>query len=503
MGRLPSGTVTFAFTDVADSVRMWQTDPDGSRDFFRRLDQLVADACARHSGAVVKGRCEGDSHFLAFERATDAVAAVIDVQLELADDRLWPSPVSQMRAALHTGEADERDDDYFGPPVNRCARLREVAHGGQTLISETTYEVVRTSLPGGAELKSLGRHRLRSLGRAEEVFQLSHHSLRSEFPALLSLDARPNNLPIQLTSFVGRGREIVDLSRLLSESRLVTVCGVGGCGKTRLALQSAAELLDGFPDGVWLVPLSAVDNPGRIPEAAATELGLGESHGMSLTETICEHLVDSTTLLVIDNCEHLVDACADFIECVLTHCPGVRALATSREPLRSSGEAILRLKPLSLPVAGAPLIPQELLRSEAVRLFAERAVLRKGSFAVNERNSEQVALICSRLDGLPLAIELAASRLDVLSVAELAGRIEQRIPLHTVGARTAEDRHKTLQAMADWGYALLSPAEQEVFERLAVFSGSFALAAAESVAAAGSINIGDVDDSVLGLVRSQ
>ncbi|MBI4728415.1 MAG: tetratricopeptide repeat protein [Acidobacteria bacterium] len=478
-GSLPGGTLTFFFTDVEGSTVQWESVPESMSAALRTHDRIMWDTVERHGGRVVKARGEGDSIFAVFPEATEAVIASADAQLALAAET-WPEGVSiRVRAALHTGEAETREEDYYGPVVNRCARLRATAYGGQTVISGTTGALVADRLPERWTLRDLGLHRLKDLARPERVFQLCHPDLPGEFPPLKSLSALPHNLPVQMTSFVGRERELGEVREALGRSRLLTLAGPGGSGKTRLALQAAADLLEEFPDGIWLAALAAVSDPGLVEATVASAAGIREQPGRSLGETLVESLGPKRLLILLDNCEHLVDACAGFADTLLASCEGVRILATSREILRVPGETVLRVPSLSVP--DGTVAPEALERFESVRLFSERARLSVPGFAITPETAGPVAEICRRLDGIPLAIELAAARLASLSVGQIAARLDDRFRLLTGGSRAALPRQQTLRALIEWSVDLLSEEERALFERLSVFAGPFSLEAAEAV----------------------
>jgi predicted ATPase len=399
-----------------------------------------------------------------------------------------PPDVAVTRMGLHTGEAERLGGRYAGAPLYRCARLTATAHGGQVVLSGATAALVQDELPGG-RLRDLGEHRLQDLARPERVHQLVHPGLPGEFPPLRSLDARPHNLPLQLTSFVGRERELGEVARRLGAARLVTLTGPGGVGKTRLALQAAAAAQEAHPDGVWLVELGGLADPSLVPQAVAAAAGVQEEPGRPLAAALADALRPKRLLLVLDNCEHLAGACARLAAALLLACPGVRVLATSRAPLGAGGEALSPVPPLGLPPAGdgapgAPApAPARLTQSEAVRLFAERAAAARPGFAVTAENAAAVARICRRLDGLPLALELAAARVRALAVGDVAALLEDRFRLLTGGSRAAPPRLRTLRAAVDWSHALLTAPERALFARLSVFAGGFSLAAAEAVGA--------------------
>ncbi|MGB8645346.1 MAG: tetratricopeptide repeat protein [Anaerolineae bacterium] len=479
MPDLPSGIVTFLFTDIEGSTRLWEQHPDAMRHAMQRHDQLVEESVAQNTGVVVRPRGEGDSRFAVFARATDAVAAARDIQQALAAEP-WPTPRPlRVRMALHTGEADLRAGDYYGSDVNRCARLRAVGYGGQTLLSQATFGLVRDALPERVTLCDLGEHRLKDLQRAEHVFELDVAGLPAEFPPLQSIDAFPNNLPIQLTSFVGRDKELKEVGQLLAATHLLTLTGPGGTGKTRLALQLAAEDLESFPDGVWLVELAPVADPLLVTQAVAEVLGLPPG-GRQVQEVLGDFLRPKKLLLVLDNCEHLIEECAALASKLLRACPHLKILSTSREPLGIAGETIYRVPSLDLPDSPG-LSAAQLSGYSAVRLFAERATAVKPGFRLTAGTATAVAQICLRLDGIPLAIELAAARVKALSPEQIATRLDDRFRLLTGGSRTALPRQQTLRALIDWSYELLAEPERALLRRLSVFVGNWTVEAAEQV----------------------
>jgi predicted ATPase/class 3 adenylate cyclase len=480
MPELPTGTVTFLFSDVEGSTRLLERHPAAYRAAVRRHHDLLRGAGEARGGAVFE--TVGDAVYAAFAHASDAVAAALAGQRALAAEP-WPAGAApRVRMGLHTGEADLQGGHYFGAPLYRCGRLMAAAHGGQVVLSAATQELVRDALPEGATLKDLGEHRLRDLQRPERVFQLLAPDLTPEFPPLRTLDALPNNLPLQLTSFVGRERELAAVRERLTRHRLLTLTGPGGTGKTRLALQVAADLLPEYPDGVWLVELAALADPALVPQAVAQAVGVREEPGRPLLATLADALRPRRLLLLLDNCEHLLDACARLVDALLRACPRLAVLATSREALGIAGEAPHRVPSLALPDAEHPPPVAALVQYDAVRLFAERAAVVQPTFAVTPENAAAVVELCRRLDGIPLALELAAARVRVLPVAQVLARLEDRFRLLTGGSRTALERHQTLQAAVDWSYDLLTDPEKVLFARLGVFAGGFTLEAAEMVA---------------------
>ncbi len=482
MSDLPSGTVTFLLTDVEGSTVLWEQAPEAMRAALARHDALFEGAVLAHGGVHVRPRGEGDSRFAVFASAPGAAAAALAIQQAFAAEA-WPTPWPfRIRIGIHTGEAELRDGDYYGSTVNRCARLRNIGHGGQTLLSEATTALVRDSLPEGAALRDLGVHGLRYLQRPERVFQLTHAGLPDTFPPLASLAQRPHNLPAQLTPLIGREQEVQDVRSLLlrDDVRLVTLTGPGGTGKTRLALQVASDLVHDFPDGVWLVPLAPISDPELLISAVARALGLREAGGRSLWDTVASYLKEKRLLLILDNFEQILPAAPPVAD-LLAGCPNFTALVTSRAVLHLRGEHEYEVPPLALPKLARATSAEALGQYAAVALFIQRAVAVRSDFRLTGGNAPAVAEICRRVDGLPLAIELAAARVRLLAPQALLDRLERRLPLLTGGARDLPARQQTLRNAIAWSYDLLAPAEQALFRRLGVFVGGFTLEAAEAV----------------------
>jgi predicted ATPase/class 3 adenylate cyclase/DNA-binding CsgD family transcriptional regulator len=484
---LPVQTVTFLLTDVDRSTWVSEAVSEASGGTIDRQFELVRNAVVAHGGGLPDGLGQDDSVVAAFPSSADAVAAALDAQRALvAQD--WPQGTSaRVRIALHTGEAQLRDEhSYTGVALHRCARLCDIAHGGQTLSSEVTASLVAGALPEGASLVDLGSHRLRDLSRPQNVFELRHPDVPGDFPPLRSLDVLPNNLPAQLTSFVGRGDELVEVERLLTRERLVTLSGSGGCGKTRLAVQAAAALADRWPDGVWWVDLGPVRDPSLVAKLTASTLGVLVDPGAGPLRALTQQLPARRLLLCLDNCEHLLDASAALADALLRACPDVSVLTTSREPLGVPGEMVWRVPPLN--------------DDEAVRLFADRAVQVRPEFAVDGTTEEPVRTVCRRLDGIPLAIELAAAWVRVLSPAQIAAGLDQRFRLLTGAPRGVIHRQQTLAASVDWSHDLLDEIDKTLFRRLGVFTGGFSLDAARATCAGECLDEGDVLDALGRLV---
>jgi predicted ATPase/class 3 adenylate cyclase len=448
--RAPSGVVTFLFTDIEGSTRRWEVDADAMQAALAAHDEVLRSAIEVHHGSLFKHT--GDGMCAAFSSPRAAVDAAVTAQ------RALELPV---RMGIATGEAELRGADYFGPVLNRVARVMSVGHGGQILVDGLT-----TQLVSGVQLKPLGPRRLRDITKPVDVYQVQAEGLQSEFPPLKTVDATPGNLRPQSTSFIGRETELFDLATTLKAHRLVTLIGVGGVGKTRLAIEVAAQSANDFPDGVFVIELAAVGDPGAVPEAVAAVLGIIQQPGLSLADSVAAALEGRSRLLVFDNCEHLLDAAADMVEKILAHSATVKILATSREGIRVADEQLWPVLPLSV-------------ESSAATLFVERA------YAVTPDRSltavgDAVVEICRRLDGIPLAIELAASRMQSMSVAELRDRLDDRFRL-LVGSRRGLERHQTLRHAVQWSYDLLDDSETSLLARCSVFAGGFDLAGASAI----------------------
>jgi predicted ATPase/class 3 adenylate cyclase len=456
------GLCTFLFTDIVGSTRLWERAPQAARQALVRHYELIENAVEAHSGKIFK--TVGDACCCVFEDPADAVRSAIAMQRALARES-WPHDAGtlQIRVGIHTGEAIAEHGDYFGPTLNRVARLMSAAHGGQIVLSWATAEMLGEELESECALVDLGAHRLKDLAEPQHVYQIIAPGLEDDFPALASLDARPNNLPSQISPFIGRREELAQLRALLSENRLVTICGMGGIGKTRLALHAAADTIGAYADGSWIVRLTDVTDPALVPQTIASTLHVHGTPGETVSETLEQHLRDKTMFLLLDNAEHVLAATAQLAHTLLASCRGLTMLVTSRESLHVAGERVMRIGALTA--------------VDADELFLSRAGLPAAD--------EYVHHICSELDRLPLAIELAAGRIGALTARQLDARLHTIFPLLTSKDASLETRHRTLQATIEWSYRLLNPKEQRFFALLSVFEGGFTLEACEAVAWAG------------------
>ena len=498
MSSLPTGTVTFLFTDIEGSTGLLRELSDRYADALADYRRLLRDAFLASDGHEVD--TQGDAFFVAFPRARDAIAAAIAAQRAVFA-HAWPGGAGlRVRMGLHTGEPLSADTGYVGMDVHRAARICAAGHGGQILLSETTSVLVAEDLPEGVSLRDLGEHRLKDLTRPQHLSQVVASDLPVDFPPLKSLNVFPNNLPTQLSSFIGREQEIVEVKGLLSKTRLLTLTGPGGAGKTRLSLQVAADVLEDFTDGVWLVELAPLSDPNLVAQTVASAINVREQPGRPILATLCDYLQRKHLLLVLDNCEHVLAACARVADALLRASPNLRILATSREALGIAGETSWRVPSLSLPDPERLPSLERLSTYEAVRLFIDRAVAVLPTFTVTNENAPWIAQVCHRLDGIPLAVELAAVRVRGLSVEQIATRLDDRFRLLTGGSRAGLPHHQTLRAALDWSYDLLSEPERIVLRRLAVFAPGFTLEAAEAVCGDDGVDASEVLDLLMHLV---
>ncbi len=492
MPRLPTGTVTFLFMDIEGSTVLLEQLGERYARILADYRRLLRGAVKAHRGHEVD--TQGDAFFAAFPRARAAVLAAVAAQRAITEHK-WPEKVSvRVRMGLHTGEPLSAGTGYVGMAIHRAARICAVGHGGQVLLSETTRDLLLDDLPDAINLRDLGEYRLKDLPRPQRLFQLGATGLPTDFPPLRSLEMLPNNLPRQFTSFVGREKEIAEVTDLLLRTSLLTLTGAGGSGKTRLAIQVAAHLLERFPYGAWLVDLAPLADPTLVAQTAASVLGVREQPSRPLLATLTDYLRIKNLLLVLDNCEHLVVACARMVEALLQTSPGLRILATSHQPLEIAGEHVYRVPTLSVPDTRRLPAIANLEEYESVKLFTERAASVLPTFRITEENAMTIAQVCQRLDGIPLAIELAAARVKVLTVEQIASRLGDRFQLLTGGQKTALPRHQTLRATMDWSYSLLAEKERMLLQRLAIFAGGWTVEAAEGVCSGAGLEVRAVLD---------
>ncbi len=495
MSSVAPGTVTLLFTDIEGSTRLLRELGTGYETVLADHRRLLRAAFDAHGGSEID--TAGDGFFYAFPRARDAVLAAVEGQRALAE-HTWPIPL-RVRMGMHTGEPARSEAGYVGLDVHRAARISAAGHGGQILLSQTSRDLAGSDLPDEMGLVDLGEHELKDLPAPERLFQVKAPGLERDFPPLRSIDSRPNNLPRQLTTFVGREREIGEAKQVLVSAPLVTFTGPGGVGKTRLAVELAGEMLDEFPEGMWFVDLGPLTEPNFVAPAIAQSVGVMHAPGQPILDTLIDHLQGRRILLVLDNCEHLLDEAARTVDALLRSCGSLRVLATSREGLAIGGEAVFPVPSLSVPDP-ATATPADLPRYEAVRLFVERATAAAPGFQITEQNASAVAQICRRLDGVPLAIELAAARVRALPVEQIATRLDDRFRLLTGSSRVTVPRHQTLRQTIDWSHDLLDEDERIVFRRLAAFVGGCSLDAAEAVCAGPDVDASAVLDLLTHLV---
>src|SRR6266508_3369429 len=478
----PSGTVTFLYTDIEGSTKLARQYQNVWDVLRKRHHAILRTNVEMHHGYIFQ--VIGDAFCEAFHTAEDALRAAIKSQIDLHNENWGDRPI-KVRMGIHTGKAEVQEDgQYHGYiSLSHVQRMMSAGHGGQVLISFTTQQLIQGGLPEGFELRDLGEHRLKDFDRDEHIFQVVALNLPADFPPLMALATIQNNLPAQLTSFVGRKREITEVKQLLSNTRLLTLTGPGGTGKTRLSIQVANELLDQYPDGVWMVELAPILDPLLVSRTTAIAIGLRDEPQRPVMDMLCDYLREKHMLILLDNCEHLVDACAQMADTLLHACPHIQILASSREVFGIAGETVYLVPSLALPdIQHLPPV-ESLSQYEAIKLFIDRATSAVPKFKLTNENASSIAQICCQLDGIPLAIELAAGKIRALSAGQIAQRIDDRFRLLSGGSRTALPRHQTLQAAIEWSYNLLSSAEQVLFSRLSVFVGGWTLEAAESVCA--------------------
>jgi len=500
MGNLPSGTVTFLFTDIEGSTKLARTHPDVWETARARHHSILKSAIESNNGYIFQ--VIGDAFCLAFHNAGDALKAAIKAQQDLQNE-VWGDVEIRVRMGIHIGEAEvQPDGQYQGYlALSQVQRIMSAGHGGQVLLSGATENLLRGGLPEGVHLLDLGRHNFKDVPQAVRVFQVDAPDLQRDFPPLRTFDILPNNLPAQLTSFVGREKELEDVKRLLKDTHMLTLIGPGGTGKTRLSIQAANDVLSQYPDGVWLVDLAPILDPLLVPRTTAITIGLRDEPKRLVIDMLCDYLGRKKMLIILDNCEHLVNACAQMADRILHAAPEVQILAGSREALGIAGEVTYRVPSLKVPDMDHLPPIESLSQYEAVKLFIDRATAAIPDFKVTNENAPALAQVCHRLDGIPLAIELAAGKIRVLSVEQIAQRLDDRFRLLTGGSRTAMERHQTLRAAVDWSYNLLPLEEQLLFKRLSVFLGGWMLEAAEAVCGIETKSGGISSDDVLALLE--
>jgi len=503
MSDLPTGTVTFLFTDIEGSTDLAQEFPQAMPALLARHNAILHQAIESHNGNVFQ--IIGDAFSAAFYTASDALAAALDAQRMLNTEPWNPAPI-RVRMGINTGAAQARAVEeiaggYAGySTLARTQRVMSLAHGGQILLSNTSADLVRDELPQGSTLRDMQEHRLKGLLNPERIWQVDAPDVPHEFPPLKSLNAISNNLPLQLSSFVGRERELAEIKQLLLTTHLLTLTGSGGTGKTRLALQTAADVLEIFPDGAWFVELAPIADPALVPQTVGTALGIRELPGHSIQDLLVEYMRAKRLLLLLDNCEHLIEACAQFANQLLRACPNLKILASSREALGIAGEHAYRVPSLSIAeLRQAPAL-DAIRHNECVQLFVERTLAALSTFQLTEKNAPAIAQICLRLDGIPLAVELAAARVRVFTPDQIAARLDDRFRLLTGGSRTALPRQQTLRALIDWSYDLLPDSERTLLRRLSVFAGGWSYEAAEVVCSGDGVETLGVLDLLTHLV---
>jgi predicted ATPase/class 3 adenylate cyclase len=490
-----SGTVSLLFTDIDGSTRLLEQLGDAYATLLADHHAIMDEVLSTHGGTRVDAA--GDGLFVSFASAREALVACVDAQRRLSA-HAWPNGAEvKVRMGLHTGEPLSASGGYIGIDVHRAARICSAGHGGQVLVSDAARALIGTGVPEGVSFLDLGEHRLKDLAAAVRLYQVVADGLDTDFPPVRSLETLPNNLPRQLSTFVGRDAEIADAEERVASTSLLTLTGPGGVGKTRLALELGAHLVDQYPDGVWFVEFSTLDDASLVPDAAASTLRL-KPGPEGATTALVNALEGRRALLIFDNCEHVLDAMVELSDALLRRCTDLRIVTTSREPLGMAGEGLMPVPSMSLPADGNDI--EALMACDSVRLFLERGQAADPTFRLTGDNADAIAQICRRLDGIPLAVELAAARVRSLPPAQIAARLDHRFRLLTGGSRTALPRHRTLRAAMDWSFELLTDAERALVPRLAVFAGSFSLEAAEGIASGGAVERDDMLDLLARLV---
>ncbi len=500
MTEAPVGLITFLFTDIEGSTALVQKFPDTYTTILQVHDSIMIDAIERNNGFIF--RKVGDAYYASFNKAEEAVIAAVTAQKNLSK-KYSDNFTVKVRMGIHSGNAEYKDNEYEGYiSLSRVNRIMSSGHGGQILISQDSYNLAADNVTKDISFIDLGERRLKDLIRPVRLYQVSARGLQVEFAPLKTLDARPNNLPVQLNSFIGRELDLKNVIKLINENHLVTLTGTGGVGKTRLAIHAAADLIDTFENGVWFIDLTTFNALLPIIESLLHVLSISEQPGMQPAETLINGIAFKEILLVFDNCEHIIAEISKLIEDILTKCERVKIIATSREPLNCLGEQKYFISPLDVPDSSANISLKHLTQCESVKLFVERARSISLSFKLTDENADPIARICRTLDGIPLAIELAAARINVLSVEKINERLSDMFSLLTVGRRTALPKQQTLRSLIDWSYELLTEREKKLFTGLSIFEKGWTLEAAEFVCPCEALNSRDIID-LLGLLTEK
>ena len=499
MESVGSGLTAFLMSDVVGSTAAWEADPEGMAASIVHHDEIIDRLSHANDGKLVKSRGEGDSHFIVFPNVRDAVSCAKEIHRALAVTR-WPGPALQVRIAVHLGEAVTRSGDYYGPTVNRCARIRALAQAGQLLISDAVFRILSENPPKDLRFVDLGPHRLKDLLRPERLWHVEVESSSRSFAPLRSFSNTPNNLPVQLTEFIGRKADVEETQNLVRRHRLVTLLGAGGSGKTRLAMQVAAEMADDFSDGVWWVDLSAVQ-PGddTLPSVIGKALDIPPTSEVSPIDNVLSWIESKHALIILDNCEQISQQVAALAGRLMTQSPSVHLLSTSRHTLNASGEQVHAIPTLSFPARDTKITVENCLSYEAIELLVERAKMRDARFAPTDGNAKDLAEICRRLDGLPLAIELAAPKLTFLGPSAMVKRLDDIFRLLHGGSSQALPRHQTIETAIEWSYGLLTPEEQTLFRRLSIFASPWSLEQAEEICGFEPLESHDAVEFLMGL----
>jgi len=497
MNNLPSGNLTFLFSNADDIAKLALEFPDKISAAQKKLHEIIQEAVSINNGHIFKKA--GDDYCCSFEKAADAAKAAIQIQRDLNSEDPKEILLSS-RIGIHSGTAEWKGDDYKGyVTLARTNRIMSAGSPGQVLISNVTYELVRFDLPESVTFRDLGERILKDLQEPLRLFQLNARGLISEFTPLKTLDARPNNLPVGLTNFIGREKEMKELKIMLNTSRLITLLGTGGTGKSRLAIQIGAEKIDEYENGVRLIELASLRDPELLYNTIASVLNLKEDGSDDSGDKIINYLKEKKILLIFDNCEHMIIQCAEICKNILNKCPGVNILTTSREVLGVEGEMIYQVPTLSMPGPEDGQTAESICHFESIQLFTERAVALKNDFVLSDGNASDIAKICYHLDGIPLAIELAAARVKILKPEKILENISNRFRFLTGGSRISLPRQQTLKAMIDWSFDLLSENEKILFRNLSVFTGGWSLEAAEEVCVTEGIDMYEVLDLISNL----